>query len=31
MSKAIPINDFTKMKGAEFYDIPRFTGKTGQP
>jgi hypothetical protein len=29
MSKAIPINDFTKMKGAEFYDIPRFTGKTG--
>ena len=29
MPKAIPIDDFTRMKEAEFYDIPRFTGKTG--
>ena len=29
MRKAIPIDDFTRMTGAEFYDIPRFTGKTG--
>ncbi len=29
MRKVIPIDDFTRLKEAEFYDIPRFTGNTG--